>query len=293
MDSGISGNYTGCDSMLNAGFSYGSNTIDTAYVQNILILRGPAADAGDLLDNDHNGVVDEPFESCGLNGFVSYINMINSPAGHPNGKADYYNYMKSVWLDNIPITYGDDGRNFSNPPTSFMFSGTPYDTAGWWEGSSATGTVDRRMLLNSGPFTFLPGEAKTIDFAYVYSRDTSGPNGINTSIARNRADLQRVQSWFDNSNFPSCLVVNPAVAEIQDDGFDFIIFPNPVNSLLNVMVTGEIKNHTYRISDNTGREVISGLLPPGGISVHHLAEGMYFMMITAGDKQIVKKFIKY
>jgi hypothetical protein len=86
-----------------------------------------------------------------------------------------------------------------------MFSGVPYGP-GWTEFNASIPVGDRRFIMSSGPFSLASGDTATLDFAYIFTWDSLNPNGLNTSIARNQADLDRVQYWFDNDNFPSCEV---------------------------------------------------------------------------------------
>ena len=290
----------GCDTVLNAAFTYNGDNDDDGIggygvnppVQNIKILDGPLADAGDGIDNDHDGFTDEPGEKCLMTSFLSYNGSNNSPTGPPNSGHDYYFYMNAIWLDGLHMTYGDDGRNPNNPLTNFMYSGTPYDTSGWWEGSAGTIPEDRRFIMSCGGFTLQAGVEVEIDFAYVFTRDTTGPNGILTSVARNKADLQRVQQWFDNNNAPSCLVLNPGIPEINRPGWQFTAFPNPATELLNIKIDGEIENSFYSIYDLSGRKILSGKLSDHSISVNSLDEGMYMIMISDERKTEVKKFIR-
>ena len=70
-------------------------------------------------------------------------------------------------------------------------------TLGWTMPNAGFSPEEVRGVLSSGKFTIAPGEERTIDFAYVWTRDTSAPNGLTTSIAKNTADLTKVRQWFN------------------------------------------------------------------------------------------------
>lgn len=229
--------YVGCDTLLDVGFVYnGDNDDDGAAgyginppMQNTMILKGPLADPGDGLDNNHNGTIDEQGETIGISHFVKYDGLNGSPTGYPSSTDDYYDYLNGVWKDGLPITYGGDGRsNQNNLPTNFMFSGIPYDTA-WTMPNVGIPSGDMRSVMSAGKFTIAPGEERTIDFAYVFTWDSTAPNGLTTSIAKNTADLIKVRNWFNTNNFPSCF--NVGVNEIKKED-KIIVYPNPATTIL-------------------------------------------------------------
>jgi len=114
-------------------------------MQNIKVLRGTLADPGDGIDNNLDGVVDETGERTTMNHFQYYNNVNNSPIGNPDDASDFYNYMRSVWLNGQHVTY--NGVN-----TDFMFPGIPYLGTGWTELTAGNPPEDRRFVLSSGPF---------------------------------------------------------------------------------------------------------------------------------------------
>lgn len=297
MDLGHYGDdYIGCDTVLNAGFTYnGDNNDEGVYgygvnppIQNIKILDGPLADAGDGADNDHDGTIDEPGENCLMSGFMTYWGM-PGPTDDPNGDQDFYNYLQCRWLDGSPLTYGGSGNNPTGTPvTKFLFSGTPYDTTAWTEASSGNIPEDRHLFLCSGPVTLPAGGETSIDFAYVFTRDTMAPNGISTSIARNKSDLKLIQNWFDNQNFPSCMQTR----QFTDDDFEIFILPNPATDVIYIQSNTELRSASYMVYDIIGRKVLSGLLERQTIKISGLTKGMYLLMITNNGKEKTKKFIR-
>ena len=147
-------------------------------------------------------------------------------------------------------------------------------------------------MISSGPFTLAAGGETTIDFAYVFTRDTTGPNGLTTSVARNKTDLQRVQDWFDNNNFPSCLVLNPGVEEAPENDLQFILLPNPATDVVYIKTDKKFIHAHYIIYDISGRAILSGDLKKKTVSIENLESGMYLLMITDDGISSTKKFIK-
>ncbi len=296
-----SDDYVGCDSSLAAGFTYNGDNDDggtTGYgfnppMQNVKFLRGTLADPFDGSDNDLDGSIDEPGERTTMNHFQFYNSVNNSPNGNPGSALGFYNYMKSVWLDGQHVSYGGDGRDLLAPLTNFMFSGKPYSAGGWTELTAGNPPEDRRMLLTSGSFTLNAGDTATLDFAYVFTRDSLNPNGLTTSIARNIEDLQRIQYWFDTDNFPSCLVYNVGLNESLNEVDNISIHPNPATDMLVVINSfNSTKKIKYTIYNLIGALVKSGFIYNNEIIIESIKPDMYILKLETekGSKNL--RFVK-
>ena len=289
--------YAGCDTTRAAAFSYNGNSNTGWYgpnppIQNIKVLRGTLADPGDATDNDLDGTVDEPGERTTMNHFMLYQNINVSPIGNPLGGTDSYNYLQSIWLDNQPLTYGSDGRDPSAPPTNFMYSGVPYSPSGWTAMNAGSVPADLRYLLSSGPVTMQAGDTLTFDIAYVFTWDSLSPNGLTTSIARNQADLDRVQNWFDTNTFPSCEVYTVSLPEYPQSE-NISIYPNPSFQTVKALSGGKaLTDYDYTILNLQGAEVDKGRLHSGGIDVSRLSPQPYFLRIQLPSGPVIQKLIK-
>lgn len=291
--------YVGCDSTRAAGFAYnGDNNDETMAgygmnppMQNVKILRGPLADEWDNTDNDLDGFIDEPGERCTMNHFMYFDNSNNIPSGNPSAAYDYYNYLRSVWRDNVHLTYGGNGRDTNNAESNFMFSGVPYSGIGWTELISGNTPADRRFVMGSGPISLLAGDTTTIEFAYVFTRDSLNPNGLTTSIARNQADLDRVQFWFENNSFPSCQTFTTGLNEHQDQSLQ--LYPNPATDYL-FLETGTHNSIeiSYTIYNTLGDEVMRGITSKNSIYIKNLPPQMYIIKAEIGGSIRVTKFVR-
>ena len=293
--------YVGCDTSLATGFTYNGDNDDEGVsgyglnppMQNVKILRGTLADPLDGTDNDLDGTIDEPGERTSMNHFHYYNSINNSPTGNPNGPLQFYNYMRSIWLDGQHVTYGGDGRNVSAPPTNFMFSSKPYSVGGWTEITAGNPPEDRRMLLTSGSFSLNAGDTASLDFAYVFTRDSLNPNGLSTSVARNIADLQKIQYWFDTDNFPSCLVYNVGLNDSPNEVDKIFIYPNPATDKLVIVNTfNSTKKIKFTIYNLIGSMVKTGWIYNNEIAIESLAPDMYILKLETerGSKNI--RFVK-
>ncbi len=256
--------FIGCDTLLHAGFVYNGDSIDGGIhgygtsppMQNTVVLKGPEADPGDGLDNDINGITDEPGERTTMNHLTWYIGD-PVPWGWPSAPHEFYNYLQSIWLDSSHMVYGGIGHDpLSTNYTNWLFSGTPYDT-GWTEINEGHMPGSRMFIIGSGPVSLPAGGEIALDFAYVFTRDSLNPNGLTTSVARNKADLERIHQWFNSGTFPSCLNYQVGGTEIKNSTGDLRIFPNPARDA--VFVDTGIPNLMQRLElfDLTGRLLFS------------------------------------
>lgn len=217
--------YVGCDVKRGLGFVYNGDQEDDGsggYGLNppalgIDFFQGPLSDLNDGIDNDKDGCIDCTFlDSAGMtvnvpdellpeqiimSKFVYYVNTNSVPNGNPDGFADFYNYLRGIWLDNVPITYGEDGRNTSKPVCNYMFPGSTdpdlFPTEGEWTEAQASNLPgDRRFIQSAGKFTLLPGAVNYVTTGAVWARASQG--GPQASIELVKFADDKAQALFDN-----------------------------------------------------------------------------------------------
>ncbi|MGR6088302.1 MAG: hypothetical protein ACU4F9_09000 [Arcticibacter sp.] len=217
--------YVGCDVPRGLGFVYNGDADDetaSGYGANppalgVDFFQGPIADKNDGIDNDRDGCVDCTFLEDSLGNTVSYdddilgeqiimskfvyYNNDNTPLGNPSGFADFYNYLRGIWRDNQPITYGADGRDPSSPVCNFMFPGTTdpdnFSTLGEWsEFSAGNVPADRRFLQSAGTFTLTPGAVNYVTTGVVWAKAQQG--GPLASVDLMKLADDKAQALFDN-----------------------------------------------------------------------------------------------
>src|SRR6185503_14128240 len=104
--------YIGSDVPRNMGYCYNGDADDdgpTGYGLHppsvgIDFLQGPVSD------------------SCGIvmKNFI-YFNNNFTPTGNPTSATDYYNYLRPLWLNGTPLTYGGSGYQSGGPVCSYAF----------------------------------------------------------------------------------------------------------------------------------------------------------------------------
>ena len=205
--------YVGCDVNLGLGYCYNGDDDDNGlqgsagYGANppaigVDFFKGPIADANDGIDNDRDGEIDEIGEQIIMSKFVYYNNAawdtdIYDWNNDPAFDVDYYNYLRGVWTNGQPMTYGGNGGDVNNPQCDFMFPGDtdPNFDTNWNETTAGNTPSDRRFLQSAGPFTLEPGAVNYITVGVVWARGNDG--ALSSVEAMKEADIM-AQDLFDN-----------------------------------------------------------------------------------------------
>lgn len=210
--------YVGCDTTRDLGFCYNGDNIDegaSGYGLNppavgVDFFEGPTADPNDGIDNNKNGVVDEPGEKIGMSKFVYYNNINSQTTGNPAKPLQYYMYLTGRWGDGQCIKYGGDGRK-SGPCTNYMFPSAPTSNNpnDWNERIAGNPVGDRRFLQSAGPFSLKPGARNNVTTGVVWARGTSGgpTGGFNEMVF---AD-DKAQKLFENNFEP---IIGPDAPDV-------------------------------------------------------------------------------
>ncbi len=280
--------YVGCDAMDAYAYTYNAttSTVTNEPAIGITQIQSPT-NTYDLIDNDHDGLTDEPGEQILMSNFM-YFN--NSFAGVPLAQTDpsnateYYQYMSSYWKDGTPLTCGGNGyggsisTNYAYPANTYTTG--PCGAAPWSEGTSGS---DKKIIMASGPFLFQPGAHEKLEYAYIASFDSITNNPLH--------NLDSVVNALRNMN-------SNVVTGIKKQAINnvFTISPNPTNALLNInsgkAINGDVK---IEVIDALGKTLISEDYKDfnqSTINVGLLSSGIYFVKISSGDNATTKKFIK-
>ncbi|GAB4402463.1 MAG: hypothetical protein OHK0039_00500 [Bacteroidia bacterium] len=204
--------YVGCDTLRGLGFSYNADNDDdgpAGYGLNppavgVDFFQGPLADPNDGIDNDKDGLIDEPNETIIMSKFVYYNNDF-SLVGNPEVAQHFYGYLTGFWKDGTPIvdnyTNGGDGTGYGarspGPVSNYMFPGDPCTGQGWTEDNADNPrNQDRRFLQSAGPFTLQPGAVNEIITGVVWARGFY--NDQFGSVCELLAADDIAQALFDN-----------------------------------------------------------------------------------------------
>ncbi len=179
-------------------------------------------------------------ERFGMQRFV-YYNNSTSETGDPQTAAEHYNYMKGLWRNGKPMTYGGNGfSGGSTVATRFLFPGDS-DPLGWstypaavpaptdWsEITAETDPEDRRFIQSAGPFTLKPGAVNNITVGVVIGQ--SSETDLEAPIrALKRADT-KAQDLFDHC-FEVLEPPLPPVLTIQEMENELILYLSDPNGV--------------------------------------------------------------
>lgn len=295
--------FVGCDTMNNAGFGYNGDPIDefisTPSFGNYppicanIILEGPLAPAGDMIDNDHDNSIDEPGEQILLSGFHTYATASVGPDGPSYTGVDHFRYQRGWWKDSTRVTFGGSAYG-GTIPTNYIYPGNPTDSLQWNESSAGQTPYDRFMILNCGPTTLNAGD--TIHFAVamatiVDSTQTFGTPQWYDQLPQASA---KIRNWNTNSAWPGCAPLFDETEEYNNHSIDFTLFPNPTSETFELRWSGEDFT-ALTIRDVAGRTVQTetlGRTQAATISVLSLPPGIYFVTLQTGDRFTTKKLIR-
>lgn len=182
-----SDDYVGCDTTRQLGYCYNADDDDEGilgYGKNpptvgLDFFKGPIGDSGLEL---------------GMSYFVYYNNDFTN-IGNPFRPAHFYNFLKGLWHDGSPMTFGGNGTGGSIA-TKYMFSGDPVANTGWTEKTAGNQKGDRRFIQSSGPFTLKTGAVNEVTVGSVWARSSAG--GATGSLNLLRLADDKAQTLFNN-----------------------------------------------------------------------------------------------
>lgn len=187
----------GCDTTRSMGYIYNGRSTDP---------NGCAAGILGYLDNTpmlgvdfFEGPIDTNGVQKGMSSFVYYTNCSGAKCD-PQSAVQYRNYQECKWADGSPFTIGGDGYGGS-VSTCFLFPGNPSDPTGWSECHTQGAPIaynDRRFVMTSGPFTFIPNATQRITIGVLFVQPQGGTGlcpDVNTILGQ--AD-DKAQALFDS-----------------------------------------------------------------------------------------------
>lgn len=183
-----SDDYVGCDTSRDLGFCYNGDDDDEGILG---YGTNPPSVGTDFFEGPRN----ESGQELGLAKFVYYNNDF-SVIGNPTLAEHYYGYLRGIWKDNSPVTYGGNGYN-TGSRADFMFPDDPAKAGGWHEKSAGNTPGDRRYIQSSGPFTLEPGAVNYVTVGVVWARATTG--GATGSLSLLRLASDKAQKLFNNN----------------------------------------------------------------------------------------------
>jgi len=255
--------YVGCDTTLNLSYVYNAYEIDG---------NGEPGEYGE----------NPPAQGCMfLNKKMSVFMYFNNDSYSPiePSSRDYYDYMRAIWRDGVPLTYGGNGYKESTKYTNYAFSGDPVAGTGWTEltprgpGSRPNMPYDRRGVMCNGPFTFSAGETFKVDIALPFAQ----ANGNLASVALLQQRAAEIQRFYDEH-----------MVDVKENDMltgKLWVYPNPSNGQFTI--TGEKGIETVELYDMLGKKVFSSTPKVQTVQINtHLPQGLYMYRAVLDDYSI-------
>lgn len=161
-------------------------------------------------DNEDVGGYGSPPPAWGMRlldaeaGAGVYFNNSNTiPFSSPQGKHEYWNYMKGIERTGLPFTVGRDGTSLSGETTTFVYPGEP---GAYWSEPCASPScdllipaADRRGLLSTVSEALAPGAFRdyTLALPFAFGAQNYGPDG---SVEALKLASDRIQAAFDDGS---------------------------------------------------------------------------------------------
>jgi hypothetical protein len=304
--------YIGSSVQNNVGFAYNADPLDqngpgsNGYnnyppAVGTAILKGPTANVNDGIDNDHDSIIDEIGEQCLLSVFDYYNNNIGffpTSVTGPSNKYHYYNFLTAKWKDSTNFTCGGNAYGGTIPTKHVYpwtnFLGNPCSKH-WDEISAGNYAGDRRYIVSSGPFDFPAHGMTEIEYAQVWSVDSSATSNIHlASVNKLISDVQKIRSFYKGT-IPSCLSSVIGMAEDKSEP-SILIYPNPSNSFVYLSSEQRMDNAKIRIYDVLGKTVLEKNSSDNyetSIDISSINPGFYFISIKFDNNaSAIKKFVK-
>jgi hypothetical protein len=172
----------------------------------------------------------------------------------------------------------------------YQFNGNVLNAAGnYTETFLSSGGCDSivHLILQVQPdYTF------TIDTAVLAGTVYTFPSGNTTSLAGTYVDTLKNTGSCD-SIFSVNLSIISSIAGVTP-AIDFSLFPNPADNVITVKTEGHFTGSTLTITDITGKELVSIVLPASTYKLETSAfnNGTYFVTLRDPDgHSIAKKLI--
>jgi bacillolysin len=220
--------------------------------------------------------------------YIDYVAM-NGMTNTSTANAGYGNFLSKV----ASMRYGANTITFSAG-----FTGTAY-TEYWkiWIDYNKNGTFESTELVVSGSSASAGNLTATIT---VPNTALSGTTRMRIKLSDSSTSTSpcgsfsygEVEDYTVNIGAITLTgIVSQDTLSNEANIFDFDMYPNPVDNLLQINMLDNRKVN-YSIYNVMGQKLKSNSLIDSQINVSDLSSGIYILEVNDGQKSIIKKFIK-
>jgi len=290
--------FVGVDILLSLGYVYNSSEVDSAFLlyglsppaAGYVFLQGPIVESpGDTATFDFGlrpGFRNLPMTSFAF--FAAGTAITDPPLGNYEGTLQWRNlHFGLTPAEGIPFFDPNDPVQVACG--LFTLCGNPVTGEGWID----SGQADRRMVLNTGPFSMALGDTQEVVIALVAAM---GEDYLN-SITDLRNNAEGVLTYFNGE----------IITNVDDNSSKIIInsytlranYPNPFNPVTTIEYTlpksGEVNMIVYNLLGQEVTRIIDEVQQAGYHKVtwdaSNFASGIYFYRLQAGDFVRTRKMV--
>jgi hypothetical protein len=297
--------YIGTDTVNQFVYAYNGTSQDAVYspVISHALLNGCIGCTSDGIDNNNNGVIDEPNEKFSMSKSSYYFNFpvngsITQAMTNPDTKWHFYNYMTGRWKDSTYFKYGGSAftSSLTSGTTNWIFTGNPQTNQGWTEASGGNAPGDRRHLISCGPFNLMSKQSFVFTYAIVYSKDTTTTANmitqLNTTVKR---DIKNVRYYEQTHQNPQCQPNVVLGLKENESTLKANVYPNPSRNILTVDLNQNAEGARIQLFDMTGRVIKFEIINEGyraNLNISDISNGVYLLEVTFNNKKYREKIIK-
>lgn len=254
--------YVGCNPKKNYYFAYNGDDEDQG-----IIGYGSTPPA--------QGVM---FLSHPLSRFMYFANSGSQSTGNPATPQHYYNYLRGLWKDGSPVTYGGDGYG-GFEPCDFMYPGNNdlLNRPDWSEKTEANPPGDRRAIGSVGPFKLWTNGWLCIDMAFPFARPASGNADAALVLLESRA--ASISNFYNSKGYVCNFFSGTPENEVPQTKFN--VYPNPARQQLRIDLDRPVTNGDVVLYNITGQKVMQERLEKekNTIGISGLNPGIYFYQL--------------
>ena len=256
-----------------------------------VILDGPPAVAGDSIDNNNNGITDEPGEKNRLTGMM----VSGTPAPYFYATAGtFYDYMNLMWPDSTPLSTGGNFGYGGTTPTRYLFPDPLYDTTGWNERTAGNAPGDRRTYTHCGPFDLAAGDTAVLEFALITHFDSVNAWGTEAYHAGLDTAVMRVENWLRQNTTTACMPLFNSVHTPQANAHALWLQPNPAADVVQVQHDFGQDAVMVSVLDINGRTVLQSRQAASQfqLRIAQLPPGVYVLRVQSTTAVAAARFVK-
>jgi len=303
----FSDDFAGSDSLLELGYAYNADSLDTMYSDYGLsppaigyaIIQGPVVSSGNFSDTaifDFRKIAGAINRRA--NAFVN-IDAYSHPTFDYSGAISWHQAMRGLPTvprgppDPLPLIDPTTGL----PAGPFWLYGDPVAGTGWIDGL-IEGPGDRRLLLSTGPFAMAIGDTQEVIVSVIGGLG----NGHLNSVSVLKSSTREIRQWYNDlvgivSSVRDVAGVLPEGLKLEQN------YPNPFNphttirfSIPEGLRTSQVISlHVFDILGRIVTTLVEGKISPGRYEVDldasRLASGVYLYRLQSGEATVFKRMM--